>query len=108
MGGYIDVDYIGCIDDIRSTSGGAFFLGSSFVSCLRKKYDLVSLSIIEVEYIVIASCCTQVFWLKQKLKDIRVSYDEPILILCDNTSSISISKNMVMHSRTKHIYLNQT
>ena len=27
----------------------------------------------------------------------------PISILCDNTSAISISKNPVMHSKTKHI-----
>jgi hypothetical protein len=30
-------------------------------------------------------------------------YDEPISIFCDNTSAISISKNLVMHSKTKHI-----
>jgi hypothetical protein len=32
-----------------------------------------------------------------------VEYDEPIPIYCDNTSAISISKNPVMHSKTKHI-----
>ena len=37
------------------------------------------------------------------LEDIQVKYDEPIPILCDNTSSINISKNPVMHSKTKHI-----
>lgn len=30
-------------------------------------------------------------------------YDEAIPIMCDNTSAINISKNLVMHSRTKHI-----
>ena len=29
--------------------------------------------------------------------------NEPIPILCDNTSAINISKNVVMHSKTKHI-----
>jgi hypothetical protein len=33
----------------------------------------------------------------------QVKYDEPISILCDNTNTISISKNLVMHSKTKHI-----
>ena len=28
---------------------------------------------------------------------------DPIPIMCDNTSSISISKNHVMYSKTKHI-----
>ena len=29
--------------------------------------------------------------------------DKPSPILCDNTSAISISKNPIMHSKTKHI-----
>jgi hypothetical protein len=37
------------------------------------------------------------------LTDIHVDYDEPIPIYFDNTSTISISKNPVMHSKTKHI-----
>jgi hypothetical protein len=41
--------------------------------------------------------------MKQNLTDIQVDYDEPIPIYCDNTSSIGISKNPVMHSKTKHI-----
>jgi hypothetical protein len=41
--------------------------------------------------------------MKQTLKDIQVEYDEPIPIYCDNTSTISISRNRVMHSKTKHI-----
>jgi bifunctional DNase/RNase len=41
--------------------------------------------------------------MKQTLTDIHVEYDEPIPIYCDNTSAISISKNPVMHSKTKHI-----
>ena len=39
----------------------------------------------------------------QTLQDIHVTCDEPIPILCDNISAISISKNLVMHSKTKHI-----
>jgi hypothetical protein len=37
------------------------------------------------------------------LEDIHIRYDEPIPIFCDNISAISISKNPVMHSKTKHI-----
>ena len=73
------------------------------VSWLNKKQDSVSLSTVEAEYIAATSCYTQVLWMKQTLKDIKVLYDELIPILCDNTSVINISKNLVMHSRTKHI-----
>ena len=33
----------------------------------------------------------------------KVEIKEPIVMLCDNTSVINISKNLVMHSKTKHI-----
>ena len=41
--------------------------------------------------------------MKQMLEDMHIHYDTPIPIYCDNTSSINISKNPVMHSKTKHI-----
>ena len=39
----------------------------------------------------------------QTLQDIQIKCSLPISIMCDNTSAISISKNPVMHSKTKHI-----
>jgi hypothetical protein len=41
--------------------------------------------------------------MKKTLEDLQISYNNPITINCDNTSAISISKNPVMHSKTKHI-----
>ena len=73
------------------------------VAWLTKKQTYVSLSTSEAKYIVAAACCTQVMWMKQTLQDMKVSFDEPIAIKCDNTSAISISKNLVLHSKTKHI-----
>eukprot|EP00253_Pinus_taeda_P005995 PITA_05995 len=39
------------------------------------------------------------------LQDFQITCTPPISILCDNTSAISISKNPVMHSKTKHILI---
>jgi hypothetical protein len=100
---YTDADWACCIDDRLSTSGSTFYLGECLVSWLRNKQSSISLSTTEVEYIVAASCCTWVLWMKQTLTDIQVEYDEPIPIYCDNTSTINISKNPVMHSKMKHI-----
>jgi len=41
--------------------------------------------------------------MKKTLQDLQVKFDEPILIFDDNTNTISISKNLVMHSKMKHI-----
>jgi hypothetical protein len=39
----------------------------------------------------------------QTLVDMKVTYTDPIPIHCDNTSVINVSKNHVLHSKTKHI-----
>ena len=41
--------------------------------------------------------------MKQMLKDIRIEFVEPIIIYYDNTSIVSMSKNPILHSKTKHI-----
>jgi hypothetical protein len=78
-------------------------LGECLISWLSKKQSSISLSTTEAEYIATSRCCAQVPWMKQTFTDIQVEYDEPIPIYCDNTSAINISKNSVMHSKTKHI-----
>jgi hypothetical protein len=100
---YIDAYWAGSIVDRKITSGGAFFLGSCLVSWLNKKQTSISISTVEQEYIAATSCCTQVLWIKTNLKDIQVPCDQPISIMCDNTSAINLSKNPIQHSKTKHI-----
>eukprot|EP00253_Pinus_taeda_P026935 PITA_26935 len=96
-------DWVGSVDDRKSISGGAFFMGSRLVSWFSKKQSSIALSTAEAEYVGAASCCTQLLWMLQTLQDFQITWTPPISILCDNTSAISISKNPVMHSKTKHI-----
>ena len=67
-----------------------------------KKQNSIVLSTVEAEYIVAGLGCAQVLWKKQTLSDFGLTYCH-VPIKCDNTSAISISKNHVEHSRTKHI-----
>ena len=91
------------MDNKKRTSGGAFYLGEILVASLRKNNFFVSLSIAEAEYIAAIACCTQVMWMKQTIQDMKLIITKPISIKCDNTSAIIISKNLVLHSKTKHI-----
>eukprot|EP00253_Pinus_taeda_P033923 PITA_33923 len=100
---WYDADWAGSVDDRKSTSGGAFYMGSKLVSWFSKKQSSIALSTAEAEYVATTSCCTQLLWMMQTLQDIQITGTPPISILCDNTSAISISKNPVMHSKTKHI-----
>lgn len=99
---YSDADFAGCKIDRKSTSGTCHFLGHSLVSWFSKKQNSVALSTAEAEYIAAGSCCAQVLYMKQQLEDFKLKLDH-IPIRCDNTSAISISKNPILHSRTKHI-----
>jgi hypothetical protein len=100
---YSNVDWANCVDERKSTSGGAFLLGYSLVSWLNKKQGSISLSTTEAKYIAASTYCTQVLWIIQKLEDLEVKYIAPIPIHCDNTTAISLSKSLLFHSNTKHI-----
>ena len=56
----------------------------------------------EAEYIAAGSYCAQLLWIKQQLKDYGIILNK-ILIKYENTSAINLSKNPILHSRSKHI-----
>ncbi|KAK2995575.1 hypothetical protein RJ640_000051 [Escallonia rubra] len=97
-----DACQYGCLVDRKSTSGTCQFLGDALVSRHSKKQTYVALSKAEAEYVAAGSCCAQVLWMRQTLRDFGVSIDH-IPIMCDNSSAIDISKNLVQHWHTKHI-----
>jgi hypothetical protein len=99
---YTDADFAGCKIDRKSTSGTCHFLGHSLVSWFSKKQNSVALSTAEAEYVAASSCCAQSLYIKQQLEDFKILFYH-IPIRCDNTSAISLSKNPIQHSCTKHI-----
>ena len=42
-------------------------------------------------------------WFKHLLKGMKEEITDPVILYCDNKSAINISKNPVMHAKTKHI-----
>ena len=100
--GFSDADFAGSRTDRKSTSGSCQFFGHSLVSWNSKKQNSVALSTAEAEYIATGNCCAQILWMKQQLSDFGLKFNR-IPIKCDNTSAINLSKNPVMHSRSKHI-----
>ncbi|KAL2347276.1 hypothetical protein Fmac_001276 [Flemingia macrophylla] len=100
--GFSDSDFASYKMDRKSTNETCHIFGECLVSWHSKKQACVSLSTVEAEYITTGSCCAQTIWLKQQLQDFRLKL-EHIPLKCDNTSAINITKNPIMHSRTKHI-----
>nr|GEV34116.1 Gag-Pol polyprotein [Tanacetum cinerariifolium] len=100
---FLDVDYAGCIDSPKSTSGGIQFLGDKLVSWMSKKQNCTAMSSAEAEYVALSASCAQVMWMRTQLQDYGFNYNK-ILLYCDSQLAIIISCNPVQHSRTKHIH----
>ncbi|KAK6160595.1 hypothetical protein DH2020_003976 [Rehmannia glutinosa] len=70
--GYSDSDYAGCRIDRKSTSGTCQMLGNRLISWFGKKQNSIATSTTEVEYIAAGSCCAQILWMRQQLRDYDV------------------------------------
>ncbi|KAL0289280.1 UNVERIFIED_CONTAM: Retrovirus-related Pol polyprotein from transposon RE2 [Sesamum angustifolium] len=97
-----DSDWAGSVDDMKSTSGYTFSLGSGIFTWASKKQATVAQSSAEAEYIAAAATSNHAIWLRRILEDMGEKQEEPTTIYCDNKSAIAITKNSVQHSRTKH------
>ncbi|GKF59738.1 hypothetical protein Tco_0176524 [Tanacetum coccineum] len=91
---YLDVDHAGCQDTRRSTSGSAQFLGDKLVSWPSKKQKCTAISSIEVEYIALSGCCSQILWMRSQLTDYGFQFNK-IPLYCDNKSVIALCCNNV-------------
>ncbi|GKD98897.1 putative ribonuclease H-like domain-containing protein, partial [Tanacetum coccineum] len=99
---YSDSDYAGASIDRKSTTGGCQFLGCRLISWQCKKQTIVANSTTEAEYIAASNCCGQVLWLQNQLLDYGYNFMKTKIHI-DNESTISVIKNPVAHSKTKHI-----
>nr|GFB34969.1 putative ribonuclease H-like domain-containing protein [Tanacetum cinerariifolium] len=99
---YSDSDYAGASLDRKSTTGGCQFLGCRLISWHCKKQTVVATSSTEAEYVAAASCCSQVLWIQIQLLDYTYNFMHTMVYI-DNSSTICIIKNPVLHSKTKHI-----
>lgn len=61
------------------------------------------MSTTEAEFIAVASCACQAVWLRRILEELHCIHKKPTPIYCDNSSTIKLSKNPVLHRRSKHI-----
>ncbi|GJR33876.1 putative ribonuclease H-like domain-containing protein [Tanacetum coccineum] len=99
---YSDSDYAGANLDRKSTTGGCQFLGRRLISWQCKKQTIVATSTTEAEYVAAANCCGQVLWIQNQMLDYGFNFMNTKIYI-DNESTICIVKNLIFHSKTKHI-----
>ncbi|XP_052735542.1 secreted RxLR effector protein 161-like [Vigna angularis] len=70
--GYSDSDWAGCVDDMRSTSGYCFSLGSRVFSWSSKKQEIIAQSTTEAEYVAAAAAVNQTIWIRKIMTDLHI------------------------------------
>ncbi|XP_019055514.1 PREDICTED: uncharacterized protein LOC109115705 [Nelumbo nucifera] len=76
---YTDADWVGSVDDKKSTSGYCAFVGGNLVTWRK------------------------LLWIKNLLGELGFPLSDHMSLYCDNKAAINISTNLVLHDRTKHI-----
>ncbi|GJW85337.1 putative ribonuclease H-like domain-containing protein [Tanacetum coccineum] len=99
---FSDSDYVGASLDRKSTTGGCQFIGKRLISWQCKKQTIVANFTTEAEYVAAANCCGHVLWIQNQMLDYGFNFMNTKIYI-DNESTICIMKNLVFHSKTKHI-----
>lgn len=74
------------------------------MSQISKKQALVARSNTGTKYQTLAHTTLEVLWLGSLLVELHIPYLVPTL-LCDNLNVVMLSRNPILHARTKHTEL---
>ena len=89
--------------DRRSTIRYYTFVGGNLVTWRSKKQNVVARSSAESEFRAIAQGLCELLWLNIILDDLRIKWDDPMKLYCENKSAINIAHNHIQQDRTKYI-----
>ncbi|KAL5549710.1 hypothetical protein UlMin_004941 [Ulmus minor] len=96
--GFSDADWGNDLVDRRSTTGHCVYLGDNLVSWNSKKQHSVSRSSTESEYRSLASVAAEIIWIQTLLSKLKIKLPAIPKVWCDNTRTISLSTNPVLHN----------
>ena len=100
---YIDAVYAGFVVDRRLTSGYCTYLGGNLVTWRSKKQNVMARSSAEAKFRSMTLRICELLWLKIILEDLKIMWETPVRLYCNNMSAINIAHNPVQHDLTKHI-----
>lgn len=102
---YCDADWVDDTIDRRRKTWLLIYLGGSLVNRGSRKQESLARSSTKAEYMAIATTTQEVESVRAILVELGVQVPRPILILTDNLGASFITKNLIDHSKTRHVAL---
>jgi hypothetical protein len=101
--GYLDSNFVGCLDTEKSTSGYIFTLTNGAISWKRFKQTITTSSMMYAELVACYEATGQAEWFKKFIPGLRVVDSIEKTIYCDNEPAVLYSYNKKKSDATKHI-----
>lgn len=101
--GFADSDWAGDVNDRKSTSGYIFKLFGNLITWSTHKQAVISQSSTEAEYAALVEAMNELEWIKELLREVNITPNEPTTIYEDNTSCIKAAEKPKNHKRMKHV-----
>ncbi|KAM2802814.1 hypothetical protein PS2_046075 [Malus domestica] len=103
--GYSDLDFVGCPDDLKSTSGYVFMIAVGVVSWRSVKHNTVASSTMVAKYLSCCEAINQAVWLKNFITGLRVVdlISRPVQLYCENNAAIFFTKNNKRSNATRNL-----
>lgn len=100
--GHCDASFAG-EKKYKSTTGYLFEVANGPISWKSKKQTITTTSSTEAEFVALCAATKEAIWLKNLALELSIIDERPIVIKCDNTSTISIAENEQAAKRTRHL-----
>jgi hypothetical protein len=103
LSAFTDVDWVGSVDDRRSTRGYAIYHSSNLISWSAKKQPIVSRSSTKSKYKALANAAAEIMWIQSLMCELGIVQSGTPKLWCDNLGATYLSANPVFHGRVKHV-----
>jgi hypothetical protein len=103
--GYSDLDFAGCLDTDRSTSGYVFKFAGGAISWNSSKQTVMTSSMMYAEFVPCYETMGQAMWLKKFVPSLRMvdNIERQLKLYCDNESAVLYAHNNKKTKAAKHI-----
>lgn len=96
--GFVDADYAGNIDTRKFQTGYVYTLFGTAIVYKSCQKNVVALSTIESDYMVVTKAFKEGLWLLGILNEFGINQDG-VKLLCDNQSALCLAKHQPYHER---------